>query len=101
MKHNKQYLKWSFVVLCVIFGKIALGNEMNQNYRIYITDIQRNVHKNWLAIPRSVDFTVYWDLYQDKEEGWNPVSPDLLNHYRICCKGKWSPGTRRGISSHG
>jgi biopolymer transport protein ExbB/TolQ len=51
--------------------------------RIHINGINRVVHKNWLGIPKSADYTVYWDVYQRNPSGWVAVDPDVFERFRV------------------
>ena len=79
-------------LLCWGMGIFILGSAVvfansgeESAYHIHITDVQRVVHKNWLRIPHSVDYTVYWELYRVVEEGMVPVDVSQLSRYRIVC----------------
>jgi biopolymer transport protein ExbB/TolQ len=54
--------------------------------RIHINGINRVVHKNWLRVPKSADYTVYWDLYQISPSGWNLVDPSVMDSFRVTCQ---------------
>ncbi len=55
------------------------------SYKIYISDIQNVVHKNWMGVPRSVDYSVYWEVYQKKDEIWNPADLSVCESFQIYC----------------
>ena len=55
------------------------------NYRIYITDIQREVYENFLRVPHAVDYTVYWDFYEEGSSGSRKLDVSTITHFRALC----------------
>ncbi len=55
-------------------------------YRIDIVGINRTVHKNWLSIPKTADYTVYWDIYRKTTSGWTLADLQSLDRFRVICK---------------
>ncbi|HEX9933798.1 MAG TPA: MotA/TolQ/ExbB proton channel family protein [bacterium] len=54
--------------------------------RIHITGISRVVHTNWLKVPRTADYTIYWDAFQTGPAGWIQAGPGRYNAFRVMCQ---------------
>jgi biopolymer transport protein ExbB/TolQ len=68
MKKNLLFRKKTFIGSVLIFA-LTVGTLFAQTqYKIHIPDINREVHNNWLGIPKKVDYTVRWEVL-GKEEG--------------------------------
>ena len=81
---SKQKVAISGIVyLFLSITSFSFGN--TSNYRIYITDIQREVYENWLRIPHSVDYTAYWDFYQEGEQRDRQLDISSITHFRALC----------------
>jgi biopolymer transport protein ExbB/TolQ len=81
--------RWNFVFLILILsGAFTHCEGEVTQYKISITDIKRVVHKNWLTIPKSVDCTVIWELYEQTNGGWIQVDPNVFNYFKVICKSK-------------
>jgi len=81
--------KWLIGLFFFIFffGQMSLVHALG-TYRIHITDVNRVIHKNWLGVPHTVDCTVTWQVYEEKENGWVPVDISSFSMYRVICKGE-------------
>ena len=55
------------------------------SYKIYISDIQQEVTRKFLGIPKSVDYTVFWDVFHENGEDHDPVSTDLQFNFKLRC----------------
>ena len=85
MNFNIRFFKKT-VFGAVLILVLGVGNTLAQaQYKIHISDIKREVHKNWLWIPKSVDFTVKWRLYRVQGEGFVSVNFREIPSYKIYC----------------
>jgi len=73
-------------VVPVLFLFSVLCFAQETAYRIDIVGINRTVHKNWLSIPKTADYTVYWDLYRKTASGWAAADLQVFDRYRVTCK---------------
>jgi len=71
-----------------LFGAQQNINSQNNAYRLYITDIKRVTHNNWLGVPNSVDCTVYWEVYREVGQNTKPVNVSEMDEYTIICNPK-------------
>ncbi|MCJ7813364.1 MotA/TolQ/ExbB proton channel family protein, partial [bacterium] len=55
------------------------------SYKIFISDIQSVAHKNWMGVPRLVDYTIYWEIYQQEGTQWNPADLTVCESFRVYC----------------
>jgi len=77
--------------LVFILGQVGVSHGVRvegNSYQIHITDVNRIVHKNWLGVPRTVDCTVNWEVYEEKEGKWSPVDVSSFDSYRVVCTRK-------------
>jgi biopolymer transport protein ExbB/TolQ len=72
---------WFGIAFCIGIPLAVFGEPASQ--RIHINGINRVVHKNWLGVPRSADYTVYWDVYAQNPSGWSAVDPDVFERFRL------------------
>ncbi len=82
-------VKKKFICLgCLVmlqWGMLSTLRGDENPYRISISDIQSAVYKNWIGVPSSVDYTVYWEVYQKEGEVWNLTSHSALESFRVFC----------------
>lgn len=72
------------LVMLILLPAVSI-NANNANYRIFITDIQRNVTENFLRVPHSVDYTVYWDFYEEGNTSKRQLDISSITHFRALC----------------
>lgn len=78
-----------YVLTLFILGQLVgvyVSKADDKKYGIYITDMRRVVHKNWIGLPRSVDCTVYWEIYEQGDEEWSPSEVSVFDSYRVLCQ---------------
>ena len=81
---NKWRNPWVWLVILLVLGAVAPVSQAQESiYHISISDIERAVDKNVLGVPRSVDCTLYWEVYEEKEDTWNPVETSVFDYYRL------------------
>jgi len=51
--------------------------------RINISDVQRTIQKNWIGLPKSVNCTLYWEVYEKADDQWNPVDVNSFDYYQV------------------
>ncbi len=84
MNYFIKKIKWIGVFVPVILFA------QNQNHQIVISDIQEHVHKNWLGIPSKVDYSIYWEVYQDNAGEFVKTDFDQFEYFEASCFEKFS-----------
>ena len=54
-------------------------------FRVHIVDVGRTIHKNLLGVPRTVDCTVTWEVYERRGDEWASSSISNFDAYRALC----------------
>jgi len=98
--------KWliGLFLFILFFGQLNVTYALGTNekiYRIHIMDVNRVIHKNWLGIPRTVDCTVTWQVYEKKESGWMPVDVSSFSMYRVICTGEGAADKQNQVETKG
>ena len=92
--------RWTFFL--IIFWQLAIiqfSQAQESEYLIYISDIRRDVvHKNWLGIPRSVDCTLYWEVYKQEANSLKPMDSSIFDLYQVRYR-KEQESSEGGIST--
>lgn len=88
MVSKRRIALWGGRFLFALVLLPALGLTQTEKIRIDITAINRVVHKNWLSIPRSADYTVYWDAYQTTPSGWTAMDIKSFSRFHVLCKSR-------------
>jgi len=90
------------IIIAVFIFSFSVGNLISQpKYKIHISDIKRNVHKNLLQIPTTVDYTVRWELLH-KEQGQQnfvPTSFTDIQPYQVLCSASDSTFSKATVNS--
>jgi biopolymer transport protein ExbB/TolQ len=76
------------LILCCLAGMTAYparaaGFPDEGDYFIHISSVNRVINNNWLGIPKSVDCTVAWELYQSAADDWQQIDVNQLDAYRV------------------
>ena len=83
MMNQKCIRSFGFLLFLVVFAGIGANAIAQESYRLYITDIERVYHKDFLGVPNSVTCTVYWKVYQEKYDEEIAVELSTLADYRL------------------
>lgn len=78
--------KWLFLALFLVHQSFAASGQDGKRIRIHISNVDRNIQKNWLGVPRRVDCTVSWEVYERRDDDWVLTSEDRLDGYRVTCQ---------------
>lgn len=54
-------------------------------FKIYISDVQKEITQKFLGVPTSVNYTVYWDVFEENGDGLKPASIDLPFYFKPQC----------------
>ncbi|HHS14453.1 MAG TPA: MotA/TolQ/ExbB proton channel family protein [bacterium] len=77
----------AMVILFVAFigtGPLAAQQDGEPLTKIHIADVNRDIHSSLLGIPKKLDLTLYWKVYEQSAEGWTQVDPqDAFQSYEV------------------
>lgn len=72
-------------VIAVFTAILPLTMVSAEQYKIHIRNVEKEVHKNWMQLPQTVDCTVSWELYKGLNTDWEPAPTTVLNGYEVLC----------------
>ena len=81
MMKNKRILGSLVVFLGLLLLSTALWAQ--EQYRIEIKNIDRVIYKNFLGIPKEVDYTVHWDVLKLQNGEWLPAPVTTFREYEL------------------
>ena len=79
---QKMYQKVRLFFCAIIVLSFATLYGSPSSYKIYISDVQQQVTQKFLGIPKSVDYTVFWDVFQENGEDHTPISSDRPFYFK-------------------
>ncbi len=87
---QKMYKKIRLLFCVVVILSFATLYGSPSSYKIYISDIQQEVTQKFLGIPKTVDYTIFWDVFQGNGQDYDPVSIDRPFYFKPRC---WEENT--------
>jgi len=92
MRLNERLLYLAVLPVFLLSSGLLFSAE--QSTHIYITDIQREMHENWLHIPYTVDMTVYWEYYREGRIQQAGAGQHDMTNFRLVCFEAENPDER-------
>ncbi len=80
LSHNKMRVAILAMLMVFLVGNVAYGQPA---YKIEIKNIDRVIYKNFLGIPKTVDYTLFWDVSKMNNGQWFPARIDELSSYEV------------------
>jgi biopolymer transport protein ExbB/TolQ len=65
------------VILC------AISAHSSANYQPHITEIHRDIHKNWLAVPQEFTCAIEWDVLLQEDGRWLAADPHPFTQFQV------------------
>ena len=78
-------------LILVIYLFLSIGVVIGQNsesspemdYKINIAELNRVIQKNWLGVPKSMDCTIIWEVFEQKDDGWYSTDISSFDYYSV------------------
>jgi len=79
---NKRFIELAAgLILSAVFLVPSLFAQ--DQYRLEIKNINRVIYKNFLGIPKDVDYTIYWDVLHLQNGQWMPAPISVFSNYEV------------------
>jgi biopolymer transport protein ExbB/TolQ len=78
-------------LIFVVFAFLGIGVTIGQNsesspemdYKIHIAELNRVIKKNWLGVPKSMDCTIIWEVFEQNDDGWYSTDISSFDYFSV------------------